>query len=292
MDLRRAALCRRTMLGLLVSAAFAPVPAPAADGASESPLAVTSGRRRLFGTLALPAGAGPFPAVLIIAGSGPTDRDGNNPLEVRADTETVLRFEDEVTDAVTWLRLLARDRRFERLVIAGHSQGSLTGMLAAERIAVSAFVSLEGPGRPAGTILLAQLAAPYPPDIVARAREIVAQLEDGESANDVPPALYTLFRPSVQPYLMSWFPYDPAREITQLHCSITIVQGTADTQVVLADAQALHAAAPAARLVIVPQMTHTLKQLEPGMDEIRTYLDPSLPIAPAVVDAVTEAAQG
>jgi fermentation-respiration switch protein FrsA (DUF1100 family) len=285
---------------------------------------VTSGRRRLFGTLALPAGAGPFPAVLIIAGSGPTDRDGNNPLEVRADTykelaaglaargvaslrydkryvgasdvpplpETVLRFEDEVTDAVTWLRLLARDRRFERLVIAGHSQGSLTGMLAAERIAVSAFVSLEGPGRPAGTILLAQLAAAYPPDIVARAREIVAQLEDGESANDVPPALYTLFRPSVQPYLMSWFPYDPAREITQLHCSITIVQGTADTQVVLADAQALHAAAPAARLVIVPQMTHTLKQLEPGMDEIRTYLDPSLPIAPAVVDAVTEAAQG
>ncbi len=311
---------RAALAGIAASLA----PRIAAAAAAEQPMSVTSDRRRLYGTLALPEGSGPHPAVLIVAGSGPTDRDGNNPLGIRSDTykelayalaaggvaslrydkryvgasnvppvdETRLRYEDEVDDAVAWLRLLRRDSRLGPLTIAGHSQGSLTGMLAAERVAPAAFVSLEGPSRDGGTILLDQIAARFPADVTATAREIVARLEDGETSVDVPAALQTLFRPSVQPYLMSWFAYDPAREIAQLRCSVTIVAGTADTQVPLADARELQAAAPAARLVVVEGMTHTLKVIGPGVEQFRAYVDPAVPIAPAVVDAVAAAANG
>jgi uncharacterized protein len=313
-------LSRRKVLGLAAAAVLLPARA-FAQPRLESTVTVTNARRRLVGTLSLPDGPAPFPVVLIVPGSGDIDRNGNNPISINADTyrklaaalaqrgvasvrydkryvgasdvpplaEVTVRFEDEVGDAVAWLRMLARDRRFRDVIIAGHSQGSLTGMLAAERMLPAAFVSLEGLGQSAGQILIDQLAAQYPPQIVDRARQIVAELDDGETAGDVPAVLQTVFRPSVQPYLMSWFPYDPAREIAQLRCPVTIVQGTADTQVPPSEAQLLKAAAPAARLVIVARMTHTLKLVDPGTDPIRTYLDPSLPIAPEVVDAVAGA---
>lgn len=322
----RSRLVRREALALL-AAALCPGPALAqspSSGVAETTVTVASSRRRLVGTLSLPPGAQRCPVVLIIAGSGPTDRNGNNPLGIRADTyrelaaaltingvaslrydkryvgasnippldEVRLHFEDEIDDAVAWLRLLSRDRRFTRIAVAGHSQGSLTGMLAAERVVPAAFVSLEGPGRDGGTVILEQVTSRFPAEIAAKAREIVARLDDGETTANVPRALYTLFRPSVQPYLMSWIPYDPAREITQLRCRVTIVQGTDDTQVSLQDAYALKDASPSAELVIVPRMTHTLKQVGPGVEQIRTYLDPSLPIAPEVVDAVAAAAKG
>jgi uncharacterized protein len=317
---------RREALGLIAAALWpgAALAQRPPAGTAETTVTVDSSRRRIVGTLAIPPGAGRCPVVLIIAGSGPTDRNGNNPLGIRADTykelaaaltssgvaslrydkryvgasnvppldEARLHFEDEVDDATAWLRVLSRDRRFTHVTVAGHSQGSLTGMLAAERVAPAAFVSLEGPGRDGGTLILEQVTSRFSAEIAATARAIVERLDDGETTANVPPALYTLFRPSVQPYLMSWIPYDPSREITQLRCSVTIVQGTDDTQVSLVDARALKAASPSAALVIVSRMTHTLKQLGPGVEQIRTYLDPSLPIAPEVVDAVVAAAKG
>lgn len=315
------ALTRRTLLALLGAALARPAGAQE-TAALETPIDVTSLGRRIAGTLARPLSGAPSPVVLIIAGSGPTDRDGNNPLGIAADTYKELaaalaarsvasvrydkryvgesnvpplddaheRFDDEVADAIAWLRLLANDGRFRGVTVAGHSQGSLTGMLAAERVVPFAFVSLEGAGRDGGTIILEQIAARYPADVTAKARAVIARLEAGETSADVPPALYTLLRPSIQPYLMSWIPYDPAAEIAQLRCPVTIVQGTADTQTGMLDARALAAAAPSARLVVVPEMTHTLKLAGPEIAPIQTYLDPSLPIAPAVVDAIVAAA--
>jgi len=314
-------LGRREALGL-IAAGLVPMAALGQGVPTEVAVSIVNAGRRLAGTLTL-LDAARYPVVLIIAGSGPTDRDGNNPLGIRADTykqlahalarsgvaslrydkryvgasnvppldESRMHYEDEVEDAVAWMGMLARDRRFRSVTIAGHSQGSLTGMLAAERVAPSAFISLEGPGRDGGTLLLEQVASRYPLDVVERARAIVAGLEDGQTSADVPRSLYTVLRPSVQPYLMSWFPYDPAREIAQLRCPVTIVQGTDDTQVLLGDAQALKDSLPSAQLIIVQGMTHTLKRVGPNIAQIRTYIDPSLPIAPEAVEAVITAAQ-
>lgn len=293
--------------------------------AGENPITLGTPTGSIYGTLTLPANAGPYPLVLIIAGSGPTDRDGNSG-PVRAGTyrllaqalaasgiasvrydkrgvgasaaaapsESDLRFDTYVDDAVSWLRMLAADKRFSQLTIAGHSEGALIGTIAAESTAVHALVTLEGAGRPAYTVLREQLHTKLPPALYKRADEIMAQLQSGRTAANVPAELEVLFRPSVQPYLISWFKYDPAAEIANVRAPIAIVQGTADVQVTAVDAEALKRGAPAAQLVVVNGMNHMLKYAPDHSTPaatLRGYEDPSLPVDPQAVSAVERAAK-
>jgi len=276
----------------------------------------------LAGTLELPAKC-PCPVVLIIAGSGPTDRDGNSPMlpgannslkylaeglaakgiaSVRYDkrgigaskaampaSESDLRFDDFVADAVAWLAKLRADKRFTTVTVVGHSEGSLIGMVAAREAKADAFVSIAGAGRPAGKILHEQLASRVPPEMLAAADRTIAQLEKGETPDSAPPALAALFRPSVQPYLISWFRYDPAAEIAKLTIPTLIAQGTTDIQVSIADAKALGAAQPKATLLLIDGMNHVMKSVaaDPAA-QMKSYGDPTLPVVPALVDAVSE----
>lgn len=275
----------------------------------------------LAGTLELPATAnGTPPVVLLIAGSGPTDRDGNSPLlpgkndalkllalglaqrgvaslrydkrttgaSVKAPAESDLRFDTYVDDAVAWLRELRSHKRFSRVAIAGHSEGSLTGMIAAQREPVDGFASLEGAGHAAPLVLRDQLVN-APASIRDAGDAIIAQLAAGNTVADVPANLQMLFRASVQPYLISWFRYDPQHELAALKMPVTIVQGTADVQTAPSEGAALHAAAPAARYVIVEGMNHMLKHapdVSSSAALLAGYTDPSLPVVPAVIDAV------
>ena len=274
----------------------------------------------LAGTLELPAKC-PCPVVLIIAGSGPTDRDGNSPLlpgannslkylaealaakgiaSVRYDKrgiaasraamqggESDLRFDDYVTDAVGWLTKLRADHRFTTISVVGHSEGSLIGMIAARQAKADAFVSIAGAGRSAGKIIHEQLSSRVPPDMLAAADRTIAQLEKGQTPDSAPPALGALFRPSVQPYLISWFRYDPAAEIAKLTIPTLIVQGTTDIQVPVADAKALAAAAPKAKLVIIDGMNHVMKAVSADQAaQMKSYSDPALPVVPQLVDAI------
>lgn len=288
-------------------------------GAGDS-ISVQTSSGTLAGTLLLPAHC-PCPAVLIIAGSGPTDRDGNSPLlpgannslrylaeglaakgiaSVRYDkrgvggskgampaSESELRFDDFVADAVAWLAKLRADPRFTTVSVVGHSEGSLIGMIAAREAKADAFVSIAGAGRPAGKIIHEQLATRVPPAMLAAADRTIAQLERGETPDSAPPALGALFRPSVQPYLISWFRYDPAAEIAKLAVPVLIVQGATDVQVSVADAKALGAAQPKATLLIIDGMNHVLKSVPADQAaQLKSYSDPSLPVVPALVDAI------
>jgi uncharacterized protein len=269
---------------------------------------------------------GLVPVVLILAGSGPTDRDGNSPLgrndaykllaagltrrgiaSLRYDKrgigasaaagpdERALRFDTYVGDAVAWVRELRAQHRFSRIAIAGHSEGSLIGMLAAAREPVDAYVSLEGAGRPAPVVLREQLRPKLPPELLAQSDRILDALVAGRPAGDVPPALDALYRPAVQPYLISWFRYDPVREIASVRAPVAIVQGTADVQVGRVDADALHAGTPAARFVVVNGMNHVLKHVPDTSSPsaiLAGYTDPSLPVVETVIDTVAELAKG
>jgi pimeloyl-ACP methyl ester carboxylesterase len=266
----------------------------------------------LSGTLTVPILKGTFPVALIIAGSGPTDRNGNNPqmknnsllllahelaaqgiASIRYDkrgigksasamiSEEQLSFENYVEDANAWASELKADPRFNRLIIVGHSEGSLIGMLASEKADV--FVSLAGAGRSIDVILKEQLAVQLEgkKKLLRAANEGLSKLKEGKLVEDAPVELFGLFRPSIQPYMMSWMKYDPAVEICNLKIPIVIVQGTTDLQVKEEDAVILFKAHPLnSRLIIIENMNHVLKIAPLDREKnIETYSNPELPLA-------------
>jgi pimeloyl-ACP methyl ester carboxylesterase len=301
---------------LLLVAAGQALAAPAA----EQPISLDSAGGSVAGTLRLPAGGDKAPVVLIIAGSGPTDRDGNNPAfpgpnnslkmlaealaqagfaSVRYDKrgigasraaapdESQLRFDTYVDDAAGWIAKLKADPRFSSVAVIGHSEGALIGMLAAERVGAAAYVSLAGVADGPGAILRKQLAGKLPPPLAADNERILASLEQGKTVAEVPPALAAMYRPSVQPYMMSWMRYVPSARIAALRMPVMIVQGTTDIQVDAGQARALKAARPDAVLALIPGMNHVLKEVPVDPQHpLASYGDPSLPLHPQLAPAV------
>lgn len=280
--------------------------------AAEQPVELDTPTGVIKGTLTVPPGAAKVPVVLIIAGSGPTDRDGNTPLvsgkndslkllaaalrdhgvaSVRYDkrgiaassgaarSESDLRIEDYVRDAASWVMKLASDSRFSGVVVLGHSEGSLIGLLASQRSPVAAFVSVAGPAEKAAATLRRQLRGRLPADLAARSEELLTSLEAGRTAGEVPPPLFALYRPSVQPYLISWFRYSPTNEIAKLRVPCLLLQGGTDIQVGAGDAEALHAANKACSLKVIAGMNHIMKTVPPDSEkQIASYGNPALPL--------------
>ncbi|HEX7681556.1 MAG TPA: alpha/beta fold hydrolase [Thermoanaerobaculia bacterium] len=287
---------------------------------AEEPAELKTAGGIVHGTLLVPESTKPVPVVLLIAGSGPTDRNGNsialpganNSLKMLAEglaakgiaslrfdkrgiaeskaagaAEKDLRFDMYVDDAAAWAEQLKKDHRFSSVTIAGHSEGALIGTVAAQRGAAVALVSIAGVSRAADVVLRGQLAGKLPPDLQEISERTLTALKSGKTVDDTPASLAVLYRPSVQPYLISWFRYDPIAEIKKVKVPILIVQGTADIQVTVDDARALAAARPDAKLEIIDGMNHVMKMVEADSNkQIASYSDPALPIAPRVVDAI------
>jgi Alpha/beta hydrolase family len=199
-----------------------------------------------------------------------------------------LRFEHYVDDAAGWVSQLSRDTRFMKTALIGHSEGALVGLLAARRAPTAAYVSIAGPGERASLLMLLQLAGHLPPDLSAAAEKPLEALEAGAIMPEVPPPLAALFRPSVQPYLISWFKVSPADEIAALKAPCLLLQGTTDLQVQVTDAQALKTAQPDCQLSLVPSMNHVLKTVPADQARLlAAYTDPTLPVAPEPVRTIT-----
>jgi pimeloyl-ACP methyl ester carboxylesterase len=313
------------MMFVVVSATFRLTGASAQDrppsppdlkiGAVPIQLAIKPGT--LYGVIDLPAGDGPFPIVVSIAGSGPTDRDGNQPRmkndslkllgqKLAAKGIAVLRYdrrgigqsrktapkEEDLTidlladDVVEWIKLLRKDKRFSRIGIVGHSEGALVGTLAARRAPADAFVSLAGVGRKIHVVLAEQLAKNLPADLKQKSDTIIDELVAGRRVAEIPKELTSLFRPSVQPFLISKFKYDPAQELAKLKMPVLIVQGTTDLQSRVEDAKALAEARKDAKLLLIEGMNHTLRKASTQAEQTKAYFDPSLPLAPGLADDI------
>ncbi|MFN3758122.1 MAG: alpha/beta hydrolase [Algoriphagus aquaeductus] len=201
-------------------------------------------------------------------------------------SESELRFEHYVQDAKAWVDYLSKDSRFSEIVILGHSEGSLIGMIATQNPDVTKFISLAGVGTPAGEIIREQL-KPQPPFVLEQSLPILEKLEKGETVDEVPPMLFSLFRPSVQPYLVSWFRYDPRQELAKLNKPILIIQGTTDLQVGVDDAEKLANANERAELRIIEEMNHILKEAESDRTKnIATYSMPELPLQSDLLESI------
>lgn len=295
---------------------------PVSSGFVEEPATLTTPTGVIHGTLDLPSGTGPFPVVLIIAGSGPTDRDGNsamlagknNSLKMLAQSlataniaslrfdkrgiaasaaagpkEADLRFENYVDDAAAWVEQLRHDKRFSTFTIIGHSEGALIGAIATARTHPNAFISVAGVGRSAGLVLREQINGKLPVQLFQANEKILRELEAGRTTEDVPPALKSMYRASVQPYLISWFKYNPVEVVVSIKEPILICQGTTDIQVAVEEAEALKKAAPTAKLVIIQGMNHVLKTVPTDtVKQTASYSDPALPINVELMKSIIE----
>lgn len=275
----------------------------------------------LSGTLLSPEGA-PSAVAVILPGSGPTDRDGNQTPAIRASTyrllaeglaaegiatvridkrgigasaaagfdETKLRFSDYAADARAWAGEAARLTSQPCAWLIGHSEGALVALEAVEGgdDAICGLVLLSGAGRPAGVVLREQLTA-LPEPLKTQAYDALTELEAGRTVADPPAALAALFRPSVQPYLISWLPLDPAALLAAYDGPVFIGQGTTDIQVGVVDAHTLAAANPDATLKLWDGVNHVLKTAPTDRaGNLATYADPDLPLAPGVAQDVAQ----
>lgn len=279
----------------------------------------------LGGEAVLPEGAGQI--VVIVPGSGPTDRDGNSPkgissdayvllalgleaagiASVRTDKRGMFRSASKGVDpnAVTVAGYAADIRAWADAAssragtscawVLGHSEGGLMALAAAQDRAgpICGLILVAAPGRPLGDLLREQLKAnPANAPILEGAFRAIDRLERGEHPRFAfwEFTLRRLFPTAVHDYLIDLFAQDPAALIAGLELPVLIVQGTHDIQVNEADANALKATQLAARLVLVPNMTHVLKVVgsKDRAANVATYRDPALPLHPDLVPTIVE----
>lgn len=278
----------------------------------------------LSGTLLSPA-TGDVPVVLIVPGSGPTDRNGNNPYGIQASTYRLLAegllaqgiasvridkrgmygsalaiadaddvtIDDYAADVRAWVTAIRTRTGARRVWVLGHSEGGWVALSAARRTAdIRGLILVSTAGRPLGQVLAQQLQSNLPNAAVLRnAMSILASLEAGKTvdAPGIDPTLMPLFRPQVQRFLMSELAIDPTALLTGYTEPVLIVQGARDIQVGVQDAQRLKDANPRARLTIVANANHALKTVHTdALDEnLAAYSNPDLPLANGVVEAIS-----
>lgn len=275
----------------------------------------------LYGTLTIPEADGKVPVVLFIAGSGPTDRNSNSALGLKTNAflmlaealksngiaslrydkqgsgkspapkeEQGVRFIDFADDAAGFIELLKKDERFSKVIILGHSEGSLVGMLAAQQQKADAFISLAGAGFPVDMTLKRQLKTSLPDSLYHTAEAVIDSMKNGDIVRQkIPDELMALFNRELQPYLISWMKYNPQQEIQKLDIPILVLQGTTDLQVEIEDAEALKNAEPAAEFHLIDGMNHVLKQVPASRElNLASYSNPELPLHPKLITAVVK----
>lgn len=284
----------------------------------------------LKGSWTGPEGA-KVPVVLMIPGSGPTDRDGNSPSGLKAAPLRLLAeglaakgiasvridkrgmfasagaipdankvtIDDYVADTRSWIAAIRAKTGAPCVWVLGHSEGGLVALdtAAAKPAGLCGVIAVSTPGRRLGTVMRAQFHAnPANAPILADADRMIDALEAGRTipAASLTPPLPMIFADAVQPFLINSFAKDPAKLAAATVKPLLIVQGEADLQVTPEDARTLKAAQPKARLVLLPGVNHVLKTVEGDSRgaNLATYADPNLPIAPGVVTAVADFVMG
>jgi len=287
----------------------------------EEELELSSKPANLYGTILVPESHKGVIA-LIIPGSGPTDRNGNSSIagennslkflaedlakngiaSLRIDkrgvgksinamkSEKDLTFDTYINDVIDWGFKILNDVRFKKLIVIGHSEGSLVGMSALEELEsqldIRAYISLAGGGFPIDKILSSQLKS-LPDSSYKKAINILNQFKEGEKVENVSLDLFFIFRPSIQAYMISWIDKNPTEIIKKIKTPILIINGTNDLQVGVENAESLHDSNPKSELAIIKNLNHVLKSVEGGLEENKkTYSDPTMQNSPELIEVI------
>jgi pimeloyl-ACP methyl ester carboxylesterase len=298
---------------LLATAMLAAAPSPAAD----APVQIGQGAAALHGSLLRPGDVKVHAAVLMIGGSGPEDRDGNDLKDGQksqalkllalalADRGVVsLRYDKRgvgesaaagdpqsigqlAEDAADWARLLRREPGVRCVVLLGHSEGALVATLAAPKAKLCGLVLVSGQGRNLGDLIEAQSAlVKRSPELMAQIHDAIAALRSGRPVPQVPKGYDSLFGPQAEAFTRSEISIEPAAELARVKVPVLVVQGDNDLQVSVDDARRL-ADAAGVKPVIVPGMNHVLKLAPKQMvGNFLTYTRADLPLAPGVAETI------
>ena len=255
------------------------------------------------GSLILP-NEGSEHLAIIIGGSGPTDRDGNqnflksNNLKklaqllanngiatFRYDKRIVkqikmnaldpnIKFDDFISDAIDVVNYFKIKKEYKNIYIIGHSQGSLIGMVAAQNH-INGFISLAGAGQTIDAVVIEQVQKTAPM-FTEDTKRVFDMLRAGTTTTDYPPALASIFDSSIQKFMMSWMKYDPILAIKSLNIPVLIINGTKDLQVEPAEAELLHKANETSQLRLIEKVNHVLFIIEGDTQEnAKSYNDPN-----------------
>jgi pimeloyl-ACP methyl ester carboxylesterase len=310
---------------LLVAATVGLVAPRMSDGQAtmsrDTVVRFSTGDMSIEGTLTRPTGSGPWPAAVIIAGSGPTDRDGNSAAGIATDmyrllaeglaargiaslrydkrglptsrgtlnmmTTTLADFAADVSSAA---KLLDDRPDISSVTLIGHSEGGTLAMMAAKGGApVAALVLVATAGRDPTTILREQLGRQLPPPLLAQFDSTWVLYMRGDSVR-APAGLESLFVPANRAFLQSWQAIQPIELLRSIALPTLVLQGETDVQITVADARALAGARSDIKLVILPGVGHVLKAASgsTAAEQMAAYTNKALPLAPEVVPAIAD----
>ncbi|WP_242205666.1 alpha/beta hydrolase [Aestuariivivens insulae] len=272
--------------------------------------------KHVEGALTIPTNNGTNSLAIIIGGSGPTDRDGNqnflknNALKKLAHSLTEkgisafrydkrivkqirqgyldpnLTFNYFVEDAIAVINYFNATKTYHKIYVIGHSQGSLVGMLASKDRA-DGFISLAGAGQNIGDVLIEQISKTAP-QFANESKTIINRLKNGKLVKDYPQALASVFSKDIQPFMINWMQYEPTEAIKELQMPILIINGSKDLQVSTNEANKLKEAAPKAQLKIIDKMNHVLVPiLGDDLENSKSYNEPNRKISKTLIGHIT-----
>jgi len=282
---------------------------------TEKELNIPSEKVTVNGTLIMPKDNKKTSLVIIIPGSGMVDRNGgvgnylkqlaeelanNNIASYRYDKSSIAlskkkgvkeedaSFDDFLNDAIAVLDYFKTKDQFSKIIIAGHSQGSLVGMTAGQR-RIDGFISLAGPARTIDKLLIEQVVS-QSPQFKGDMEKTFEIIKSGKIDENFNPLLVSVFRKSLQPFWGSWIKYNPQEEIKKLSVPVLIINGTKDIQIPVSDAELLHIANKDSELLIIENMNHIFKAVKSDdrIENISTYTNSDLPISKKMVLGITK----
>lgn len=267
----------------------------------------------ISGTLVQPEGKPHGPVVLIIAGSGPTDRDGNSSLglgpngfsyrqlaeglaasgiaSLRYDKRWIggskgfqkepgnTTLEDFTADAIACVQHLQQSGKFSAVSVIGHSEGGYIGLMMAKEISFKCLIALCTPGECMDKVLLEQLRPKLPDSLYQQAGRILSELREDKTPANIPQQLQLLFNPGNFTFWKSTFRFDPCALLPAAKMPVLIVGGAADVQVTPAEVALLKSCTPGAKMVMINGMTHLLK----NSNNISPDNKAPLPLSPELI---------
>ena len=283
-----------------------------AQNYSESNISIND---NIYGSIVEPKSRSNSNLVIFIGGSGPIDRDGNQSFmkcdmfkklayslsekgisSFRYDKRVVtqirkgkldkkITFDDFVSDAIAIIDFF--ESKYNSIVIAGHSQGSLVGLLSIKE-GVSGFISLSGAGRTIDMVIEDQISKTAPM-LLEDTKNIFKILRSGKITEDFPLPLYSLFNIEIQPFMISWMQYDPKKIISKIPIPSLIINGDNDLQVDEKEAKLLYNSAQNSEILIVKNMNHVLVEIEGDeLKNVKSYNNPDLKISELVIEKMVE----